>query len=248
MTTEKKHLVYAVIVAAGKGKRMASEENKVFLPLCGKPVIAHTVSVFEQSSAIDSIIVVAAWGEIQKMRTIFKRERFTKVRDVVKGGKTRQASVLAGLEAIVPDFGEAGDHAYNTRIALVHDGARCLVSEDIILSCLQTIRKSGSAAGAAIPITDTVRQLDHKSRVQQILDRDVLRSMQTPQGADFYVLLNAHREAAKLNMELTDDLAVMEKLGYPVRLSPGSQRNIKLTNPEDFLIAQGLLKVDAPLQ
>jgi len=126
----------------------------------------------------------------------------------------------------------------------VHDGARCLISTQNIQDYIKELKKDFFGLGVAVPLNDTIRRIDQTGKVIETPDRSSLRAMQTPQGSDFDILLLAHRYVKENNIQVTDDLAVLEAIQYPVKLFPGNFKNIKITHPEDIPIAEKLLKIE----
>ena len=218
--------VYAVILCGGSGTRMGGQGNKTLLQTGGVPAVVRSVKAF--SGAADGAVLVTRAGE----EDIFARalsDHGVSVLAIVPGGADRQASALCGLRALPED----------ADVALIHDGARPFVTEDIIRRVIESVKRYGSGV-AAVPCRDTIKRTDGNGQVLETLDRSTLWQMQTPQG--FYVkdLLAAHAAAAE-KARYTDDAALMEAAGYPVRLVLGSPDNIKLTSPEDLRMVNGML-------
>lgn len=216
--------VYAVILCGGSGTRMGAEGNKTLLRVGGEPAIVRSVRTFLK--AADGVVLVTRSGEEVLFAKTLAEHGLT-VFAVVPGGEDRQASALCGLNALPKD----------AEIALIHDGARPFVTEEIIARVLDSVKQYGSGV-AAVPARDTIKRANETGLVLETLDRSSLWQMQTPQG--FYVkdLLAAHKNAAT---RYTDDAALMEAAGHPVRLVLGSPDNIKLTSPEDLRMINGML-------
>jgi 2-C-methyl-D-erythritol 4-phosphate cytidylyltransferase len=229
---------YAVITAAGTGSRMQANQNKQFLQIGRFPVIIRTLRVFDAHPQINGYLVTAAPGEITAMQNLIRQHGLKKSLGVVVGGETRQSSVFNGLKAL-------SGHIYENSASrvLVHDGARCFVTSEIIDRVIAGIEKYG-ACGAAMPVKDTIKRASADGAVAETLERSQLWAMQTPQGADYTVLLAAYQRAAIEQWQVTDDLSVLELAGIPVWLTTGDYRNIKLTTPEDLLMAEQLAKLD----
>lgn len=227
-------LVFAVIPAAGTGSRMNAGQNKQFMQIGRYPVIVRTLRVFEKHPAIKGYLVVAAPAEVNAMRSLLDQFGLKKCLGVTAGGDSRTQSVLNGLEALTCATG-----FLPASLVLVHDGARCFVTPEIISRVIEGIQKHG-ACGAAVPVKDTIKRADSHGRVCETPERSQLWAMQTPQGAAFEMLRNASRDAIEQGFFGTDDLAVLEKAGIPVYLVDGDYQNIKLTTPEDRLIAEQL--------
>lgn len=218
---------YAVVVAAGRGVRMGAAVNKVLLPLCGEPVIRHVVRAFCEADEIDGVAVVASADETEQMRAALCG--LEKVCAIVPGGSTRQESVKNGLDALPKE----------ARIALVHDGARPLISRELIARCIRQTEDCGSAV-VCTPVTDTVK-VEKDGCVVRTLDRSQLRAVQTPQCFFAGELKAAYEAAARDGVSVTDDASVMEHAGHSVHLLESSEVNFKLTTPEDLRRAEDII-------
>ena len=218
---------YAVVVAAGRGVRMGAAVNKVLLPLCGEPVIRHAVRAFCEADEIDGVVVVASADETEQMRAALCG--LEKVCAIVPGGSTRQESVKNGLDALPKE----------ARIALVHDGARPLISRELIARCIRQTEDCGSAV-VCTPVTDTVK-VEKDGCVVCTLDRSQLRAVQTPQCFFAGELKAAYEAAARDGVSVTDDASVMEHAGHSVHLLESSEVNFKLTTPEDLRRAEDII-------
>lgn len=218
---------YAVVVAAGRGVRMGAVVNKVLLPLCGEPVIRHAVRAFCEADEIDGVVVVASADETEQMRAALCG--LEKVCAIVPGGSTRQESVKNGLDALPKE----------ARIALVHDGARPLISRELIARCIRQTEDCGSAV-VCTPVTDTVK-VEKDGCVVRTLDRSQLRAVQTPQCFFAGELKAAYEAAARDGVSVTDDASVMEHAGHSVHLLESSEVNFKLTTPEDLCRAENII-------
>ena len=217
---------YAVVVAAGRGVRMGAAVNKVLLPLCGEPVIRHAVRAFCEADEIDGVVVASA-DETEQMRAALCG--LEKVCAIVPGGSTRQESVKNGLDALPKE----------ARIALVHDGARPLISRELIARCIRQTEDCGSAV-VCTPVTDTVK-VEKDGCVVRTLDRSQLRAVQTPQCFFAGELKAAYEAAARDGVSVTDDASVMEHAGHSVHLLESSEVNFKLTTPEDLRRAEDII-------
>ncbi len=222
-------MVSAIIVAGGKGKRMGLGFNKVFARLGGKEIIARTISVFNKCSLIDEIIVVTGAEDIEKMRKVCRRHRFTKVSTITAGGALRQDSVYNGLQKALGD------------IVLIHDGARCLVTEDIIISVVRDVKTYGASA-TGVKVTDTLKTVDSDKNIISTVDRSQTVQIQTPQGFKREEILDLHKRIREDKVEVTDDCAVFEYYGKPMHYTEGNYDNIKITTPGDLAIGAVLLK------
>jgi 2-C-methyl-D-erythritol 4-phosphate cytidylyltransferase len=220
----------AIIVAAGSGRRFNAEKPKQFFELAGKPVIVCTLLAFENCASIDEIVLVLAENEINDFRQTRTRGDFSKLKTVVAGGETRAASVRNGLEAISP----------NSEIVAVHDGARPLVTPEEITQTIEKARETGAAILIA-PVTDTIKEITG-DKIVGTIERTRLRRALTPQCFRVEILRRAFEEFTDLNETATDESFLVEKLGVAVSIVEGSQRNIKITVPEDLVLAEILLK------
>jgi 2-C-methyl-D-erythritol 4-phosphate cytidylyltransferase len=223
----------AIIAAAGAGTRMASDRPKQFLLLAGKPVIIHTLRVFEECESIDEVIVVLPAAESAGFLSLAGKYNLRKVARVVPGGATRADSVKRGLMAIRPATAE---------IVVVHDGVRPFVTVEEIDNTVAAAKADGAAILVA-PVTDTIKEIGATS-VLRTLDRGVLRRALTPQCFRYELLREAYQHADVSDPSLTDESALVEQLGRPVSVVEGSARNIKITTAEDLAIAEAILAVD----
>jgi len=218
-----------IVVAAGKGKRLNSQVPKALVLLKGKPLISYCLRTFESHPGIDSVVVVGP--KIFLSSFVRVSRRFKKVRSVVAGGLFRSDSVKCGLKALGPD----------TKIVLVHDAARPFVDTDMIDRLLVSLKKN-KAAIVGVPVKFTVKKIDRKTLdIKETQARDVLWEAQTPQGFHKDVLVKAH--AKKYKEEATDDAVLVERMEGHVRMVMGNYRNIKVTTPEDMILARQLLSI-----
>ena len=218
----------AVIVAAGRGTRMGLERNKVLAPLCGEPVIARTVRAFERTGWFDGgIVVVTGACDLCEIKRILADAGLHA--QVVLGGADRQESVCRGLAATNPA----------AQYVAIHDGARPLVTAEVIARTLESAKKYGSGV-AAVPLKDTVKRVNEGGVVVDTPPRDALRAVQTPQTFEAELIRRAHAAYA-LGERATDDAALAERMGVKVRLTEGDVENIKLTTPEDMLLARQVI-------
>jgi 2-C-methyl-D-erythritol 4-phosphate cytidylyltransferase len=221
----------AIIAAAGTGSRMASDRPKQFLQLAGTPIICHTLAPFEQCDSIHEVIVVLQSEEAAAFLTLAGKRGLRKLSRVVPGGTTRADSVQRGLMAIRP--ATAG-------LVVVHDGVRPFVTVEEIESVVAVAESNGAAILVA-PVTDTIKQVSGTS-IATTLDRTQLRRALTPQCFRYELLRKAFEQADVNDPSLTDESALVEKIGVPVTMIEGNSRNIKITTPQDLLIAEALLK------
>ena len=217
-------MVAAVIPAAGMGTRLGGLPKQMRL-LGGAPVLFRTTSIFDRHPAISSIVVVAHPDALEDTREILKP--LNKPCSVLAGGATRQESVMAGVAAVTEDVS----------IVLIHDVARPFVSARVISDVIEAVEKTGAAA-AALPIQDTVRY-GNEGLFTKTASRDGLYAMQTPQGFRRSLLIKAmHQESGHL--WATDDVALMQRIGQPVRIIEGDPRNMKITTQSDWEWAQNI--------
>lgn len=226
--------VYAIIPAAGTGSRMQAGQNKQFLKVGLYPVIIRTLRVFADHPRVNGFLVVAAPDEVDAMSELLTDFNLPRCLGVVAGGASRQDSVSLGLEGL----SRLAADCVNS-LVLVHDGARCFVTPQVIDRVIDGVL-THDACGAAMPVKDTIKRASRDGRVIETLTREELWGMQTPQGATFPILQKAYERARSEAWQTTDDLSVLEKSGVSVWLSTGDYRNIKLTTPEDLLFAQRL--------
>lgn len=220
--------VCAVIVAAGSSRRMGGE-NKLLLPLDDAPVLAHTLSAFEKCAAIRDIVLVCREQDILPYSDLARAFGISKLHTVTRGGDSRTASVLAGITAAPEDTG----------LVAVHDGARPLVSEAVITEAVYAAAEYGAAA-PVVPVKDSIKRIQDGSIAADV-PRDTLAAVQTPQVFDRALLTRALQTAARENRSFTDDCAAVEAMGQAVRATHGSYENIKITTPEDILVAEAFL-------
>jgi 2-C-methyl-D-erythritol 4-phosphate cytidylyltransferase len=224
MSSEAK--VAAVIVAAGDSARM-NGVDKMFAPIGQKRVLWRVLETFNKCKKVDQIIVVMSSKNIEDCRRMVAEFRWEKVTDICLGGKRRQDSVIEGLKRIK-----------EAAWVLIHDGARPLVTIELIEKGLEAAKETGAAV-PALPVTDTIKVVQEGEIVRQTLPRQNLRAVQTPQVFRYDVIKNTYKFAA---IDATDDATLVEKAGYKVKLYPGDYNNIKITTPDDLAMAEGLLK------
>lgn len=217
----------AVIVAAGTATRMGGID-KVMAPLGGEPMIRRTVRAFQQCDAISEIVVVTREDLLPKVTGLCAE--FPKVHSVVAGGADRPASVRAGLNAL----------SKNVRLAAIHDGARPLISWQVIDRTVRAANTYGAAA-PAVPVKDTIKVVSG-GIVEATPDRSHLRAVQTPQVFDIDLLRGALAKAEKDGAVITDDCSAVENMGMSVKIVEGDERNLKVTTPMDLKIAELLLE------
>jgi 2-C-methyl-D-erythritol 4-phosphate cytidylyltransferase len=221
-----KEKVSAIIAAAGDSQRMGGVD-KMFAPITGRPVLGRVVDTFQKCKAIDQIIIVINQKNLEKCRRLVQEEGWGKVTDICAGGKQRQDSVAEGLKRL----------KYAAWV-VIHDGARPLVTNELIEKGLEMAEETGAAV-AAVPVTDTIKLAGADNIVRQTLSRQNLRAVQTPQVFRIDIIQNTYRHVSG---DVTDDGALVEKAGYKVKLYPGSYDNIKITSPADLAVAEALWK------
>lgn len=219
--------VSAVIAAAGSGSRMSSEMPKQYIRLCGVPIIIRTLSVFEKSPVIDEIIIAARRDDMEYIASLVRDFGITKAAAIIPGGSTRQESVHLALKA-----------AHGETI-LIHDAVRPFVTNEQISSVVQCAQDFGAAA-LGVPVVDTLKRVSDNT-ISETVDRSSLVSIQTPQGFKTSLILSAHEHAEELGLSVTDDCALCEEVGISVKYVHGSRMNMKITTPEDLILAEGIL-------
>ncbi len=222
----------AIVLSAGQGRRMNSEVAKQYMTLEGKPILYYSLKVFEESDVDDILLVVGAGDEAYVKETIVNRYNFTKVSRIITGGQERYDSVYQGLLA-----------AENADYVLIHDAARPLVTSQIIARAMDNA-KEYKACVIGVPSKDTVKIADEDQMVAKTPNREAVWLVQTPQAFSYSLIREAYD---RLMMDrtgiITDDAMVVERfMGQKVRLVKGSYTNIKITTPEDILMAEVYLK------
>jgi len=219
-----------IVAAAGQGKRLGAGDNKVFLTLQNKPVLAYVLAVAELSPLINEVLVVTRPEDITRCKQVVTRGEYRKVREIIPGGAERQDSIFAGLKAIpaTADW------------VAVHDGARPFLTLELLERVIMAARVTGAAI-AALPVKETVKQSDGQGMVTATLERRHLWSVQTPQVFRYDWLMEAYREADINGWWATDDAALVEKTGKAVKIVPGEEANIKITTPGDLVLARAIM-------
>lgn len=220
----------AIILGGGSGQRMGAKCNKVLLQIAGKSMIVRSVEAFVP--LVEQVVVVSREEDMPVMASELAQNGLDV--PMVSGGATRQESVWRGLQAL---SGQCGG-------VLVHDGARCLVTADVIQRCMASVEECGTGV-AAVPVMDTIKTVSDANIALDTPNRASLRAVQTPQGFKTDLLRRAHEQAQRDGFLGTDDASLVERLGVPVQLTEGSRRNIKLTTPEDLLMAEAFFAEQA---
>ncbi|OGI23514.1 MAG: 2-C-methyl-D-erythritol 4-phosphate cytidylyltransferase [Candidatus Melainabacteria bacterium RIFOXYA12_FULL_32_12] len=216
--------ISAIIPAAGSGTRFGSNKNKLLENINGMPVIIHTLQTISSIDAINEIIICTSDNIIDEIKNLVSKYNISKVKQVILGGVTRQESVFKGLKTL-----------NNPDIVIIHDGARPLITRDIIENSIKTATEKGAAI-VAVPTKDTIKRVNKENRIIETLNREELWNIQTPQVFNYKDILEAHIKFQGQNF--TDDSALIEALGMPSYTVMGSYKNIKITTQEDIKIAE----------
>ena len=223
--------MYLLIPAAGLGKRMGSDRNKLLLSLLGKPLLSWTLLAAEASDKIRWIGIIGKSYDFPDFQEIIANLSVTKPVELIQGGETRQQSVCNGLQAL----------SIEAQRILIHDGARCLATPKLFDRCAEELLTCQGVI-AAIPIKDTIKVVDRHQFIQNTPNRSQLWAAQTPQGFDVKLLKKCHEKGRSLGWEVTDDSALFEKCQLPVKIIEGEETNLKITTPIDLTIAEFILK------
>ena len=218
-----------VIPAAGRGTRMKADKNKLLLLLRGRPVIIHTLEVFEKDPNCSGIILVVQPAEASMFSNLISEYDVSKVKKLVHGGAERQESVYNGLKEANPD-----------EIVLVHDGARPFITTPIISRLVEKAAEEGAAI-AAVPVKDTIKRVDGGT-VAETVERSSLWSVQTPQAFRMQLIIQAHEKAQADRYIGTDEASLAERANIRVQIIEGDYDNIKLTTPEDLVFAEAIIQ------
>ncbi len=224
-------MVTAVVLAAGRSTRMGGSANKQFIDLLGKPLVYYSLTAFEQCAAVDAIVLVRRPDYAVQAEQIVGKYGFKKVVAFTDGGPERQDSVWTGLNQC--------DAA--TEIVAVHDGARPLVTPELITATIRSARDHGTGI-AATKIVDTIKEANDDRAVVRTVDRTRLWAVQTPQTVRFDLLREAYAKVLEKKLVVTDEAAAVELLGQPVHLVETSFLNLKITTPSDLAVAEALLQ------
>ena len=223
-------MVTAIIVAAGKGERLAAGADKPFIKLNGRPIVSYSLSLFEEIPEISSIILVVSRERMVDAAALVTRCSLSKVREIVIGGAIRQESVFNGLEAL----------PFTAQTVLIHDAARPLISKDKTVQLIAAGKQMATIP--VLPVSDTLKEVKGGC-VLRTLDRQHFYAVQTPQVFPREVILTAYRQAKRFGTVGTDDAALAEAAGFPVQIIEGERSDIKITYPEDLLYAGVTLKI-----
>jgi 2-C-methyl-D-erythritol 4-phosphate cytidylyltransferase len=220
----------AIIPAAGQGKRMGAGRNKQFLLIGNKPLLTQTIEIFVSDDWCDKIIIVGNEKEFNELQELVETLDHRKPIVLVAGGIERQQSVYQGLKMVEDD----------TTVVLIHDGARPFVSKQIVHEVVVKAEEEG-AATVAVPVKDTIKKAEQHV-VTETLDRSSLWAVQTPQAFHLSVIRHAHEVAKRKGSLGTDDASLVEQLGQAVHIIKGTYFNIKITTPEDLILAEAISK------
>lgn len=222
-------MISAIVLAGGRGKRMNYHKSKQFIEIKGKPVLVYTLEKFIYNKSIDEVILVLPEDEVDYCKKEVLQKYSLKVDRIVIGGKERQDSVFNALEAME-----------KTDIVLIHDGARPFISEKIIEEGIKYANIYGAAAPGVTP-KDTIKIKNEDNISVDTPDRNTLVAVQTPQCFKYDEIYQCHRKIKEENAIVTDDTSVVERYGHKVYLYEGDYTNIKITTPEDLILAERLI-------
>ncbi len=223
--------MYLLIPAAGMGKRMGGDRNKLLLELLEKPLLAWTLLAASDSQTIQWIGIIGQPTDFASFQNILDNLHLNKPVKLIQGGDTRQESVYNGLQAL-PE---------NAEQVLIHDGARCLATPELFDRCALEL-KNCKGLIAAVPVKDTIKIVNTNKIIQDTPDRSNLWAAQTPQGFDVKLLKHCHDQGKKSGWVVTDDAALFEKCQLPVTIVEGEETNLKVTTPVDLAIAEFILR------
>lgn len=228
-----KEICTAIVLAAGSGKRMGTRIQKQYLDICGYPVLYYALKCFQDSPLIDEIILVAGERDIEYCRSdIVGKYHFTKIKKIVAGGKERYDSVYVGLK-----------NCQDCDYVFIHDGARPFVEEEILQQALQTVQACGACV-AAVPSKDTVKIVNEEGLIVDTPDRSKVWIVQTPQVFEYALIRRAYDKLMNgPHAQVTDDAMAVELMeNHPVKVTKGSYYNIKITTPEDMMLAKAYVQ------
>ncbi|MEM9152727.1 MAG: 2-C-methyl-D-erythritol 4-phosphate cytidylyltransferase [Cyanobacteria bacterium P01_F01_bin.3] len=224
-------MTHLLIPAAGVGKRMGGDRNKLRLTLLGKPLLAWTLMAAEQATKVSWLGLIGQSVDFPTWEAMLAELALSKPVTLIQGGDTRQESVYNGLQALPSD----------AQGVLIHDGARCLATPQLLDNCADALNQY-SGFIAAVPVKDTIKVVDSQGQIDSTPNRDRLWAAQTPQGFNAQKLKECHETGRRQGWEVTDDAALFERLGLPVHIVEGEETNLKLTTPSDLAIAELILK------
>lgn len=223
---------HAIVLAAGSGQRFGAK--KQFLDLAGKPLVVHSLAIFQQSALIDEVVCVVPKADLILAQRLISEYELSKVKTVLAGGATRQDSVVVALDYLEGEKPKED-------IIFVHDGARPFLSLDLLETLVAAVKNIGAVV-VARPVTDSLKVVSAAGMIQSTLPREGLWAMQTPQVFTLSILLKAYRQGAVDGFCATDEAMLVERLGVPILCVTGPSENIKITNPSDLRLAESFLQ------
>ncbi|PSN18581.1 2-C-methyl-D-erythritol 4-phosphate cytidylyltransferase [filamentous cyanobacterium CCP5] len=223
--------MHFLIPAAGMGRRMGADRNKVLITLLNRPLIAWTLLAADRADGVSWIGLVCQSGDRPLLADIVESLPLTTPVALIQGGDSRQQSVYNGLQGLPP----------GAKRVLIHDGARCLATPELFNRCGESL-KTVSGLIAAVPVKDTIKVVNDRHQVQSTPDRSRLWAAQTPQGFEVDLLKQCHEKGLQQGWNVTDDAALFEQCELPVQIVPGEETNIKVTTPDDLAIAELILR------
>ncbi len=227
--------MHLLLPAAGVGRRMGSDRNKLLMPLLGKPILTWTLEAAAASPSIEWIGIIGQKVDRPDIEEMVSQTKIEVPVSFIQGGNTRQASVFNGVRSL----------PVNANHVLIHDGARCLATPELFERCAEAALKTKGFI-AAVPVKDTIKQVNDQLVVTDTPDRAQLWAAQTPQGFEVDLLKECHQRGEQENWQVTDDAALLEKCGVPVTIVEGEETNLKVTTPVDLAIAQFILQQRHP--
>jgi 2-C-methyl-D-erythritol 4-phosphate cytidylyltransferase len=222
--------MYLLIPAAGTGKRMGGDRNKLLLQLLDKPILAWTLLAAEKSKSIKWVGIIGQTYDFPEFKAIVSDLNLGLPINFIQGGDTRQESVFNGLAGLPREADRV----------LIHDGARCLATPELFDRTAESLLQCQGLI-AAVPVKDTIKVVDEQMLVKDTPPRENLWAAQTPQGFEVSLLKKCHDQGKSLSWEVTDDAALFEKCGLPVKIVEGEETNLKVTTPVDLAIAEFIL-------
>lgn len=220
---------HVVIPAAGTGKRMGMEKNKLLVPIDEIPVLVHTLKIFENDNWCKSITLVIHKQDRAEISDLIEQFQLRKIAAIVEGGSERQQSVYKGLQQLQSEC-----------IVLIHDGARPFVKQKYLHQLVEKANHYGGAV-LAVPVKDTIKKVRNRF-VEETIDRSTLWSIQTPQAFQLHLIMNAHKKAEEDGYIGTDDASLLERFGGKVVVVEGDYENFKITTPEDLIFANAIIQ------
>lgn len=225
-------MISAIIVAAGKGERMNGTVRKQYIDLAGRPILAYSLTAFEECNKIDSIFLVIPKEDLDYcQKNILPLLKLQKKVNIVPGGATRQISVYNGLQALDD----------KTDIVVIHDGVRPFIPSEQLIACIIGAKETGACI-LGVPASDTLKYVKKSGTIEKTLARDAVWLAQTPQAFQYNLIIKAHEKARQDGYSGTDDALLVERLGVNVKIINGSKSNIKITSREDLKLARAMLQ------